>query len=151
MKKNKCDGMVDISGKDPSLRSAVAEGHIQMSKKVFQILMSEGSPKGDVFATAKTAGIMAAKSTPSIIPLCHPLMLSKVNVEFEPQAKTSRVVVRAEVKCEGKTGVEMEALTAVSAALLTIYDMMKWAEQSMMICDVRLLEKRGGKSDYSRG
>lgn len=149
MKKKKCEGMVDISAKPVSLRVAIAEGHIQLSPSAFQALVSGKSPKGDVLATAKTAGIMAAKITPSIIPLCHPLMLSKVKVECEPHLKTHRVIVRAEVRCEGKTGVEMEALTAVSAALLTIYDMMKWAGQTMTISKIHLLEKSGGQSgDY---
>lgn len=141
--------MVDISEKNVTARVAMAGAQIVMSKEAFKILRSQGSPKGDVFATAKVAGIMAAKNTPAIIPLCHPLVLNKVNITFKSQAKSSMIAVIAEVKSDGKTGVEMEALTAASAACLTIYDMMKWADKSMVIGEIKLLEKRGGKSgDY---
>lgn len=139
-------GMVDISDKQVTSRAAVACATIRLGKKVFSVLMSEGSPKGDVFETARIAGIMAAKGTPRIIPLCHPLSLNKVNITFENEKKDSMITITAEVKSEGKTGVEMEALTAVSVAALTIYDMMKWADKGMVISDIRLLEKRGGKS-----
>lgn len=132
-----------------SARMAVASGTIKMSPKAFKILITTGSPKGDVFATAKVAAVMAAKSTPGIIPFCHPLILNKVNIVFESSPKISMITVIAQVKSEGKTGVEMEALTAVSAGCLTIYDMMKWADPAMIISDIKLLEKRGGKNgDY---
>ena len=144
-------GMVDISGKGVTARLAVASGSIVMSKKAFTLLLSSGSPKGDVFETAKVAAILAAKSTPAIIPLCHPLILNKVNIAFETDEKIPMITVIAEIRSEGKTGVEMEALTAVAAAVLTIYDMMKWADKAMVICDIKLLEKRGGKSgDFKR-
>ncbi|MCC6758149.1 MAG: cyclic pyranopterin monophosphate synthase MoaC [Candidatus Omnitrophica bacterium] len=142
-------GMVDISEKNVTSRLASASGAIRMSREAFKILLSKGSPKGDVLETAKVAGIMAAKNTPAIIPLCHPILLNKVNITFESNAKTSMITVIAQVKSDGKTGVEMEALTAVSAACLTVYDMMKWADKTMVIGDIKLLEKRGGKSgDY---
>ncbi|MCB9771249.1 MAG: cyclic pyranopterin monophosphate synthase MoaC [Candidatus Omnitrophica bacterium] len=142
----KSDGMVDISGKSVTARMSIATGTIRLSKKAFGILLSAGSPKGDVFETAKVAAIMAAKATPSIIPLCHPLVLNKVNIGFESHLKSSMITVIAKVKSDGKTGVEMEALTAVSAACLTIYDMMKWADKTMVISDIQVIEKRGGKS-----
>ncbi|VAX35469.1 Cyclic pyranopterin monophosphate synthase accessory protein [hydrothermal vent metagenome] len=142
-------GMVDISEKDTTKRTARASAQIQLSSEAFKILMNEGSPKGDVFETAKIAGIMAAKSTPSIIPLCHPLMLNKVKVIFETDEKSSTVTAITEVVCLGRTGVEMEALTAATASVLTIYDMMKWKDKGMVISQVKLLHKSGGKSgDY---
>lgn len=144
-------GMVDISAKNITSRSATAVGTIKLSSKAFKILMTTGSPKGDVFETAKVAAVMAAKSTPSIIPLCHPLCLNKVNIAFETFPKLSMITVTCEVNSDGKTGVEMEALTAVSAGCLTIYDMMKWADQAMVIGEIKLLEKSGGQSgDYKR-
>ena len=138
--------MVDISSKEISRRRAVAEASIRLSAKAFKILMTQGSPKGDVFETAKLAGIMAAKSTPDILPLCHPLGLEKVKVEFETLKSKNTIKVIAEVVCSGKTGVEMEALTAANVACLTIYDMMKWAGQDMVISGVQLNHKSGGKS-----
>ena len=152
MNKNKqCAGMVDISQKEMSLRRAIAEGTITLTPQAFKALMADQSPKGNVFETAKFAGIMAAKFTPSIIPLCHPLTLEKVNIEFEPLNSKNAVRVTAEVLCSGKTGVEMEALTAVAAACLTIYDMMKWAGQDMTVGGIQLVHKSGGKSgEYSR-
>ena len=145
MKNKQCLGMVDISDKSVTKRRAVAEGGIVFSSKAYQTLMKQGSPKGDIFETAKLAGIMAAKNTSSIIPLCHPLNLEKVKVNFEklPSKKTVKVIV--EVLCTGKTGVEMEALAAVSAACLTIYDMSKWMGQDMTISNLRLIHKSGGK------
>ena len=152
MSKNKQSlGMVDISDKLVSKRRAVAEGTISFKPKAFAILIKQGSTKGDVFETARIAGIMAAKSTPSIIPLCHPLTLEKVRINFEKNASKKTVTVTAEVLCSGKTGVEMEALAAVSAACLTIYDMSKWMGQDMTISNVRLIHKSGGKSgDFNR-
>lgn len=151
MGKQQKTGMVDISEKNVTARLAVASAAIRMRREAFKTLLSKGSPKGDVLETAKVAGIMAAKNTPAIIPLCHPLLLNKVNISFETHVKTSMITVIAQVKSDGKTGVEMEALTAVSAACLTIYDMMKWADKAMVIGDIKLLEKRGGKSgDFVR-
>ena len=143
---NKCSGMVDISDKAVTKRRAVATAVISFEKKAFELFIKQGSPKGNVLETAKIAGIMAAKSTPSILPLCHPLALDKVKVDFEIKKSQYTIVSTAEVVSTGKTGVEMEALTAVSVACLTIYDMMKWAGQSMMISDVKLVHKSGGKS-----
>jgi cyclic pyranopterin phosphate synthase len=144
-------GMVDISHKDVTKRVAVATATITLSKKAFNQLINDQSPKGNVFETAKVAAIMAAKSTPHIIPLCHPLDLNKVNVTFESNPDKSSVSVFVETVCRGRTGVEMESLTAASAAVLTIYDMMKWADKSMIITDVMLLKKTGGKSrNYTR-
>lgn len=139
-------GMVDVSDKKDTKRVAVAIGVIQLSPKGFKQLMSTGSPKGNVFETAKVAGVMAAKNTPQIIPLCHPLALSKVKITFEIDQDQSSVIVLAEVVCIGKTGVEMEALTAVTIACLTIYDMMKWVDQTMIIKDIQLVKKDGGSS-----
>jgi cyclic pyranopterin monophosphate synthase len=148
-KKNKMRGMVDISTKEVTKRVARAASTIQMTPKAFDALIHEGSPKGDVFETAKVAAVMAAKSTPSIIPLCHPLMLSKVNVTFSIDKRRKQIVTISEVVCRGQTGVEMEALTAASVASLTIYDMMKWAGKGCVILETKLLHKSGGESgDY---
>lgn len=138
--------MVDISAKAVTRRVAKATARILMGTKAFRALMTKGSPKGDVFETARIAGIMAAKSTPAIIPMCHPLELSQVKIAFEPREKDSVIVVTSEVVCRGRTGVEMEALTAVCAAALTIYDMMKWVDHAMVISEIQLLHKSGGKS-----
>ena len=138
--------MIDISAKTPTKRVAIASGKIRMSKTAFDALIKGKSPKGDVLGTAKVAGIMAAKNTPTIIPMCHSLELSKVSVSFKPDKKKSTITIASEVSCLGRTGVEMEALTAVSVAALTIYDMMKWADKAMVISDVKLLLKTGGKS-----
>jgi len=144
-------GMVDISGKEVTRRVARAAARIRMAPETLKILLNEGSPKGDVFETARVAGIMAAKDTPRFVPLCHPLMLNKVTLRFEADQAASCVHIFSEVVCLGRTGVEMEALTAVSAAALTIYDMMKWKEKAMVIQDVRLMHKSGGKTgDYDR-
>ena len=143
------NGMVDVSKKRMTKRTARAMSVITMSKKSFAALIKEGSPKGDVFETAKIAGIMAAKSTPVIIPMCHPLALKKVTVTFKTDKKRCQVTTTAEVVCLGQTGVEMEALTAASVASLTIYDMMKWADKGSVISETKLLHKSGGKSgDY---
>jgi len=144
-------GMIDVSHKDITKRVAIATSTITMSASAFKALMGQGSPKGDVFETAKVAGIMAAKSTPQIIPLCHPLQLSKVSVTFDVDKKKRLIKIQSEVVYLGKTGVEMEALTAVCTAALTIYDMMKWADKGMLISNVKLLFKAGGKSgEYRR-
>lgn len=141
--------MVDVSGKQASERTAMAEGRVVMRKETLDLVMSGNAKKGDVLGAARIAGIMAAKKTHELIPLCHPLLLSKVEVEIAPDPVLPGLVVRATVKLTGQTGVEMEALTAVSVACLTIYDMVKAAEKSMRIENIRLLEKSGGKSgDY---
>lgn len=145
-KTDKCSGIVDISDKTVTKRRAVAAGSVIFDPKAFKLFVNEGSPKGNIFETAKIAGIMAAKSTPSIIPLCHPLVLDKVNVSLEVVKSKQAVNITAEVVSTGKTGVEMEALAAVCAACLTVYDMMKWSGQTMTISAVRLLHKSGGKS-----
>ncbi len=148
-KKVKINGMVDISAKKVTKRIARASSTIQLSMKAFKALTEEGSPKGDVFETAKIAAIMAAKSTPDIIPMCHPLMLNKVKVFSKIIKDKKQVVTTTEVVCHGQTGVEMEALTAASVASLTIYDMMKWADKGSIILETKLLHKSGGKSgDY---
>lgn len=143
---NNSAGMIDISHKEVTKRTAVASARITLSPSAFKKLIKEGSPKGNVFETARVAGIMAAKSTPNIVPLCHPLQLSKVQLRFDIDVKKYSITTTVEVVCLGQTGVEMEALTAVTAASLTIYDMMKWADQTMVISDVKLLKKIGGKS-----
>jgi cyclic pyranopterin phosphate synthase len=141
--------MVDVSGKEATTRVAVAEGRVVMSKATLDLVLSGNAKKGDVLGAARIAGIMAAKKTSELIPLCHPLLLSKVEVEITPDNALPGLVVKATVKLTGQTGVEMEALTAVSVACLTIYDMVKAAEKSMRIEGIRLLEKSGGKSgDY---
>ena len=142
--------MVDVSGKEVTERVAVAEGRVVMSKETLELVLSGNAKKGDVLGAARIAGIMAAKKTSELIPLCHPLLLSKVEVDISPDNALPGLVVRATVKITGQTGVEMEALTAVSIACLTIYDMVKAAEKSMRIEGIRLLEKSGGKSGEYR-
>lgn len=142
--------MVDVSAKAVTARVAVAEGRVVMSPATLDIVRRGDAKKGDVLGAARLAGIMAAKRTHELIPLCHPLLLSKVEVEVEPDAKLPGVTVRATVKVAGQTGVEMEALTAVSVACLTIYDMVKAVERGMRIEGIRLVEKRGGKSGVYR-
>jgi cyclic pyranopterin phosphate synthase len=139
--------MVDVSAKADTMREAVAEGRISMSAEALAAIRAGNMKKGDVLGTARIAGIMAAKKTSDLIPLCHPLMLSKISVEFAYE--TSAIRVEARVRLNGPTGVEMEALTAVTVTLLTLYDMAKALDKSMIISDVRLLSKTGGKSgDY---
>jgi cyclic pyranopterin monophosphate synthase len=142
--------MVDVSTKAVTERVAVAEGRVLMSRATLEIVRKGNAKKGDVLGAARLAGIMAAKRTHELIPLCHPLLLSNVEVEVEPDSKLPGVVVRATVKVSGQTGVEMEALTAVSVACLTVYDMVKSVERGMRIEGVRLVEKRGGKSGTFR-
>lgn len=142
--------MVDVSDKAPTERIAVAAGRIVMKKATLALVRKGDAKKGDVLGTARLAGIMAAKHTHDLIPLCHPLALSKVTVDIESDRKTSALNVRATVKVTGKTGVEMEALTAVSVACLTIYDMVKAVDRGMRIEGIRLIEKRGGKSGHYR-
>lgn len=138
--------MVDVTEKAATSRRAVAQGAVQMSAETFARVQSGDNPKGNVETTAELAGIMAAKKTADLIPLCHPLPLSKVKCRVTPDADLPGLRVTAEVRTLGVTGVEMEALTAVSAACLTIYDMLKASEKAMRITDIVLLEKQGGKS-----
>ena len=142
--------MVDVSDKPATERLAVAEGRVIMTKATLDLIMSGNAKKGDALGTARIAGIMAAKRTSELIPLCHPLALSKVIVDIEPDAKLPGCVVRASVKVTGPTGVEMEALTAVSVACLTIYDMIKAVERGVRIEGIHLVEKLGGKSGHYR-
>jgi cyclic pyranopterin phosphate synthase len=140
--------MVDVAAKPETHRVAIAEGRITMQPATFTLLAQGDAKKGDVLGVARLAGIMAAKRTGELIPLCHPLPLTAVTVDFELDAATSRVVCRASTETVGRTGVEMEAMTAVSVALLTIYDMLKAVDRGMVIDAVRLIEKRGGKSGH---
>ena len=142
--------MVDVSGKNVTARIAVAEGRVVMKRATLDLVLKGDARKGDVLGAARIAGIMAAKRTHELIPLCHPLAISKVEVDVMPDRKGSALIVRATVKVSGQTGVEMEALTAVSVACLTIYDMVKSAERGMLIEGIHLLEKRGGKSGTYR-
>jgi cyclic pyranopterin phosphate synthase len=143
--------MVDVSAKDVTLREATARGRIVMSPDTLAMIAEGRARKGDVLAAARIAGVMAAKKTHELIPMCHPLAISGVSVEFTHDQAASAVEVSATVKVEGKTGVEMEALTAVSVACLTIYDMCKSADRAMRIGDIRLVEKSGGKSGHYSG
>ena len=138
--------MVDVSAKNDTAREAVAEGRISMQPETLDLILEGNIAKGDVFGVARIAGIMAAKKTADLIPLCHPLSLSSVEVSLEPDRSGSCVIVRAAARTTGKTGVEMEALTAVAAACLTIYDMCKAVDRLMVVGDVRLMRKSGGKS-----
>jgi len=143
--------MVDVADKAVTSRTAVAAGEVIMQPATLAAIRDGSVPKGDVLAAARIAGIMAAKRTSDLIPLCHPLLLSKVTVDFTIDDAGNRVLITALVRCNGQTGVEMEALTAVSVAALTIYDMAKALDKAMTIGNVRLLEKQGGKSgDWQR-
>ena len=142
--------MVDVSDKPATERLAVAAGHVIMTKATLDLIVSGNAKKGDVLGTARIAGIMAAKRTSELIPLCHPLALSKVTLDIEPDVKLPGCLVRASVKVTGPTGVEMEALTAVSVACLTIYDMIKAVERGTRIEGIHLVEKLGGKSGHYR-
>ena len=142
--------MVDVSGKPATEREALAEGRVIMQPATLDIVRKGDAKKGDVLGAARIAGIMAAKRTHELIPLCHPLAISKVEVDVTPDAKLPGVAVRARVKVTGPTGVEMEALTAVAVACLTIYDMVKAVERGMRIEGIRLVEKRGGRSGHYR-
>lgn len=138
--------MVDISEKDTTLRIAVASGYVSMKPETFDMIMSHEIAKGDVLGVAKIAGVMAAKKTGELIPLCHPINITDVNISFTPIKDESRIEVQAEVKTLGRTGVEMEALTAVATSALTIYDMCKAVDKGMEISQIRLLKKSGGRS-----
>ena len=141
--------MVDVSEKDVTHREAVAESFVVMKPETLSLIQSGSASKGDVFATARIAGILAAKRTSELIPLCHPIALTSVKVDLIA-CPPDRVHIVSEVRCDGKTGVEMEALTAASVAALTIYDMCKAVDRGMTIEGVRLLEKLGGKSGHYR-
>lgn len=140
--------MVDVSEKQVTTRIAVASGRVSMQPDTLQLIRSGMAKKGDVIATARIAGIMAAKRTHELIPLCHPLAISKITVDLDINEPANAVDVTANVKVEGKTGVEMEALTAVSVACLTVYDMVKAVDRGIIISDVKLIEKQGGKSGH---
>ena len=145
--------MVDVSQKDITMRIAIAEGSIKVNQEVFRSIKEQTNKKGDVLAVARIAGIMAAKKTSDMIPLCHPLFITKVTIDFELDEDNYMIKAIATTKVNGKTGVEMEALHAVSVTLLTIYDMCKAIDKSMEIADIRLLHKEGGKSgvyDYDK-
>ncbi|MGJ5205241.1 cyclic pyranopterin monophosphate synthase MoaC [Bradyrhizobium sp. HKCCYLR20261] len=142
--------MVDVSDKAATERTATAEGRVVMSPATLELIVSSNAKKGDVLGTARIAGIMAAKRTSDLIPLCHPLALSKVTVDITPDVALPGCIVTATVKVTGPTGVEMEALTAVSVACLTIYDMIKAAERGVRIEGIHLTEKIGGKSGHYR-
>jgi len=140
--------MVDVSGKDDTDRVAVARAAVLMSPETFTLIMDRKISKGDVLEVARVAGIMAAKRTSELIPLCHPLNITKVGISFYPDADKGMIEIEAEARVKGPTGVEMEALTAAAVAGLTIYDMCKAADRGMVITDIRLMEKSGGKSGH---
>jgi cyclic pyranopterin monophosphate synthase len=142
--------MVDVSAKPESERVAIAEGRVIMERATLDVVLKGDAKKGDVLGAARIAGIMAAKRTHELIPLCHPLNISKVDIDLVPDPALPGIVVRATVSVTGRTGVEMEALTAASVACLTIYDMVKAIERGMRIEGIRLIEKRGGKSGHWR-
>jgi cyclic pyranopterin monophosphate synthase len=142
--------MVDVSAKAATTRVAVAEGRVVMTRETLRLVLKGNAKKGDVLGVARIAGIMAAKRTHELIPLCHPLALTKVEVDIAPNVKLPGLIVRATCQVKGQTGVEMEALTAVSVACLTIYDMVKAANRGMRIDGIHLVEKRGGKSGTYR-
>jgi cyclic pyranopterin monophosphate synthase len=138
--------MVDVTGKKDTERAAVACGSVLMKPGTLKLVRQGKAEKGDVLGVARVAGIMAAKATHDLIPMCHPLNLSSVSIDFDVDAKKNKIDIRTTVKLKGQTGVEMEALTAVSVAALTIYDMLKAVDKEMVISEIMLLEKRGGKS-----
>ena len=138
--------MVDVGSKSETERTAVAAGRVLVNSETFRLIKNGGKKKGDVLGTAQIAGIMAAKKTSDIVPMCHPLMLTGVDISFNLNEEMHAVEIKAEVKCKGVTGVEMEALTAVSAAALTVYDMCKAVQKDMIIDRICLLSKKGGKS-----
>lgn len=138
--------MVDVSDKPLTVREAVAKGEVQMQPKTLQQILDQRIKKGDVFSVARLAGIMAAKQTSALIPLCHPLPLSAVEIDFDSDPQQGKVVIMATTKVTGQTGIEMEALTAVSVAALTIYDMCKAIDKEMMIEGICLIKKSGGRS-----
>ncbi len=138
--------MVDVGDKDVTTRRAKARGTVLMAEETLGMIISQDLKKGDALSAARIAGIMAAKRASDIIPLCHPLALSHVNVTVDPKPGQGRLEIEAEVRCEGRTGVEMEALTAVAGAALTIYDMVKAVDRDVILTDIKLMEKSGGQS-----
>lgn len=138
--------MVDVGAKQDTRRVAIVRTVVELSHSTFDLLQQKALPKGDVLTTAKVAGIMAAKHTANLIPLCHPLALSYVDVRFTPNAETATIAIEAETRCSGQTGVEMEALVAAQVAAMTIYDMCKAVQRDIVIRDCRLVHKSGGKS-----
>jgi cyclic pyranopterin phosphate synthase len=144
--------MVDVTEKDITLRQATARGAVIMRPATFRMIVTGGIEKGDVLGVARIAGIMGAKQTAELIPMCHPLNITNVEINFQPIEAEHRIEIEAQVRLQGKTGVEMEALTAVAIAALTIYDMCKAIDREMVISDIHLVEKQGGKSgDFVRG
>jgi cyclic pyranopterin monophosphate synthase len=143
--------MVDVGEKDITIRVAVARGEIRMNPDTLKLILEGRTKKGDVLGVARLAGIMAAKKTPDLIPLAHPLPITSVKLEFFPDAERSLIEVEATVKVTARTGVEMEALTAASVAALTIYDMCKAVDRAMVISNIRLMEKSGGRSGHFKG
>ena len=143
--------MVDVGEKPVNVRTAVAAGRVLVNRETFEKIRSGGMKKGDVLSVAQVAGIMGAKRTPDIIPMCHPILIGGIDMDLSLDGERCSVEIRAEVRCDGKTGVEMEALTAVSVAALTVYDMCKAVQKDMVISDVRLLSKTGGvHGDFER-
>ena len=143
--------MVDVGDKDPSHRTAVAGARVLVSRDTFELIRSGGMKKGDVLTVAQIAGVMGAKRTPELIPMCHPIQITGINLELSLDEVRCAVDIRATVSCDGKTGVEMEALTAASAAALTVYDMCKAVQKDIVITDVRLISKTGGvHGDFER-
>ena len=143
--------MVDVTAKSPTVREAVAGGRVRMRIETLALVEDRKIPKGDVYSVARVAAIMAAKKTSDIIPMCHPLEITGIDISFAPDLARGEIDIEARVRTWGRTGVEMEALTAVSAASLTIYDMCKAVDRGITLTDIRLLAKRGGKSgDYAR-
>jgi cyclic pyranopterin phosphate synthase len=138
--------MVDVGNKSSTERRAVAEGRIKMASETLALIIAGGHKKGDVIGVARIAGIMGAKRTADLVPLCHPLALTRVDIECEPNSNTNEIFCRATVETRGQTGVEMEALTAVQITLLTVYDMCKAVDRGMTMSQIRLVEKSGGKS-----
>ncbi len=138
--------MVDVGDKSATLREAVAQGEVQMQAETLRHILAQGLPKGDVLALARVAGIMAAKRTPELIPLCHSIPLQTVTISITPDETSNKLVIEATVRSHGTTGVEMEALTAVSIAALTIYDMVKALDRGMHITNIHLTRKQGGRS-----
>ena len=142
--------MVDVSAKEQTSRTAIAKANVFMQAETLELIVSGAAKKGDVLSTARIAGIMAAKKTHDLIPLCHPLALTKVSIELAADQEASAIAITAMVKVTGQTGVEMEALTAASIAALTVYDMVKAVDRGIRISDIRLVEKTGGKSGTFR-
>ena len=138
--------MVDVSNKQTTKRIAQASGFVKMKPSTLETILNKNISKGDVLQIARLAGIMASKKTSSIIPLCHPILIDSISVDLEPYLKTSKIKITSNITCRGSTGVEMEALTAVSAAALTVYDMCKSIDKSIEILEIKLIKKSGGKS-----